>query len=333
MSLSKQQQHELHQMLVQGKSYAAIAAQLFISRSTVAKYKKKMGLLITPNKGGRPRLISEKDRRRIVHSIRSGRVDTAPEAKKLLSLHVSDQTVRNVLREANLRGRMKVKKPLLTKCHRKRRLDFAFTHQHKTPDDWARVIFSDETKINRMGADGRRYCWKAPGEALSKRTVRATIKHGGGSTMVWGCMTTQGVGRMCVVDGIMNAEKYVKILDQNLLATARDHRMLRSGFTFQQDGDPKHTSAAASEWFKNHSIDVLKWPAQSPDLNPIEHLWDHLKCKLNSYENYPTSIFELEQRISREWQNIDPKVCRDLIDSLPRRLNAVIRAKGGSTKY
>jgi len=176
-------------------------------------------------------------------------------------------------------------------------------------------------------------CWKAPGEGLSKRTVQATVKHGGGSTMVWGCMTTQGVGRMCIVDGIMNAEKYIKILDQNLVATARDHHMLRSGFIFQQDGDPKHTSRPASEWFEDHRINVLKWPAQSPDLNPIEHLWEHLKRQFNSYENHPTSIHELEARINREWEKIDPKVCEDLIASMPRRLEAVIRAKGGSTKY
>src|SRR4051812_40858068 len=98
MSLSRQIQLELRQMLIQGKSYAAIATQLSISPSTIAKYKKKLGLHIIPNQAGRPRLISEKDRRRIVHSILSGRVDTAPDAKKLLGLNVCNQTVRNVLR-------------------------------------------------------------------------------------------------------------------------------------------------------------------------------------------------------------------------------------------
>lgn len=142
-----------------------------------------------------------------------------------------------------------------------------------------------------------------------------------------------GVGRMCVVDGIMNAEKYVKILDQNLLATARDFSMHRSGFTFQQDGDPKHRSAKARNWFQDHHIDVLKWPAQSPDLNPIEHLWEHLKRKLNSYNDWPSSIHELERRIEVEWNGIGPEVCRKLVCTMPERIEAVIRAKGGSTNY
>lgn len=333
MVVSEHVQKRIGELLSQGKAYSEIATQLSISPSTISKYKRLLKIEVKPNRAGRPRTINARDRRQLVTAILSGRVDTAPEAKRLLALNVSNQTIRNVLRAANLRGRAKVKKPLLTHRHRKRRLDFAYTYRHFTPEDWARVIWSDETKINRMGSDGKRYVWKAPGEGLSKRTVQPTVKHGGGSTMVWGCMTSKGVGRMCVVDGIMDATKYVRILDTNLEATARDQRMLRTGFLFQQDGDPKHTSAKSRDWFEDHRIRLLKWPAQSPDLNPIEHLWDHLKRKLNSYENHPTSIQELEARIEWEWNRVDPEVCRNLVDSMPRRIAAVIRAKGGSTKY
>jgi transposase len=333
MSLSLQSQADLKDMLVQCKSYSAIAKKFSISRSTITKYKKKLNISLVPNKGGRPRSISAKDSHHIVHAILSRRVDTAPQVKRLLGLTVSNQTVRNVHRAVNLWGRAKVNKPLLTNDHWCLRLDFAYTHRYKTPDNWARIIFSDETKINRMGSDGHRYCWKAPGEELSKRTVHPVVKHGGGSTMVWGSMTMKGVGRMCVIEGIMDAEKYVKILDKHLLATARSHLMHRSGFIFQQDNDPKHTSAKAKNWIQDHQIELLKWPPQSADLNPIEHLWEHLKRRLNSYEPHPTSVYELEKRIKVEWNNIDPEVCRNLILSMPDRIEAVIRAKGGNTKY
>jgi hypothetical protein len=150
--------------------------------------------------------------------------------------------------------------------------------------------------------------------------------------MIWGCMNAHGVGRMCIIDGIMDARKYTQILDQNLLPSVRDHRMQRD-FLFQQDNDPKHTSAKAKEWFEHYRISPMKWPSQSPDLNPIEHLWDHLKCKLNSYENPPTGTIELEHRIKHEWNNIDPMICSKLVESMPSRLEAVIKARGGSTKY
>ena len=75
------------------------------------------------------------------------------------------------------------------------------------------------------------------------------------------------------------------------------------------------------------------WPAQSPDLNPIEHLWTHLKKKLAEYEQPPKEILELWERAEAEWNKIDKEVCQNLIESMPRRIEAVIGAKGGYTKY
>ena len=106
MRLSRDQRKLLRELL-QELPYASIARQLKISRSTITKYKNLFKIKLKPRPGGRPRLISEPLRRRLIHSILSGRVNTAPEAKRLLGLTVSNQTVRNVLRSADLRGRMK----------------------------------------------------------------------------------------------------------------------------------------------------------------------------------------------------------------------------------
>ncbi len=80
-------------------------------------------------------------------------------------------------------------------------------------------------------------------------------------------------------------------------------------------------------------MNVLKWPAQSPDLNPIEHLWDHLKRRLGEYETAPNGILELWERIEKEWEAIPASECQKLIESMPRRVEQVIKAKGGYTKY
>ena len=92
-----------------------------------------------------------------------------------------------------LKAAVKEKKPLLTAGHRKGRLDQATAHQDWTVDDWKRVIWSDETKINRLGSDGRVWGWKLPGEGLTDRLVQGTQKYGGGSVMVWGCMSWDGI--------------------------------------------------------------------------------------------------------------------------------------------
>jgi hypothetical protein len=87
------------------------------------------------------------------------------------------------------------------------------------------------------------------------------------------------------------------------------------------------------QWFKDHDIRVLDWPAHSPDLNPIEHLWAHVKRELGKEKMPPGGMLELWDRVEKIWDGIEPKVCQDLISSMPRRIEAVLKAKGGHTKY
>jgi hypothetical protein len=98
---------------------------------------------------------------------------------------------------------VKRKRPFLSKKHRRERMDFAITHQDWTVEDWKTVVWSDETKINRFGSDGRKWVWKRAGEGLSDRLVQGTQKYGGGSLMMWGCMLWEGVGYACKIDGKM----------------------------------------------------------------------------------------------------------------------------------
>jgi hypothetical protein len=228
---------------------------------------------------------------------------------------------------------VKKKRPKLQPRHIKDRYNFALRHQHWTSEDWKRVVFSDETKVNRLASDGRQWVWKKPGGQLTEQHVSGTIKFGGGSLMMWGCMTAHGIGYACKIDGRMDAELYTHILDDEFLKTLDFYSMDRTKVIFQQDNDPKHTSRLASQWFRNNQIEVLEWPAQSPDLNPIEHLWWYLKKKLNEYETEPSGIHELWERVQAEWDAIPAQVCIDLIESMPRRVAEVLKSRGGYTKY
>jgi len=246
---------------------------------------------------------------------------------------ISPQTVRRNLREIGLRLVVKRKRPFLTARHRRERLQWAERCKEYTLEDWKRIVWSDETKINCLGSDGRKWVWKEVGEPLSDRLVESTVKFGGGNVMMWGCMLWEGIGYATRIEGKMDAELYCAILDDELQKSLDYHNKAPSDIIFQQDNDSKHRSKWAEKWFADHGYTVMKWPAQSPDLNPIEHLWWYLKKKLDEYEIPPSSQHGLWERCEIEWEKIPKEMCQNLIESMPRRVAAVLKAKGGYTKY
>ncbi len=102
-------------------------------------------------------------------------------------------------------------------------------------------------------------------------------------------------------------------------------------FIFQQDLAPAHTAKGSKSWFNDHGVTVLDWPANSPDLNPIENLWDIIKRKMR--DTRPNNADDLKAAIKATWASITHEQCHRLITSMPRRIDAVIHAKGGPTKY
>lgn len=314
-----------------------IAKSLHISVGTVANIKKRFRPESIGQPRGRKPKLSARLRRDIIKNVTTGTVDTAVQAAKRLEedhqLRVNPETVRRSLKEAGMKSGPKIKKPLLRPKHIQDRLNFAKKYQEWTVEDWKRVIWSDETKVNRFGSDGRKWCWKQVKTGIQDRQVQKTIKHGGGSIMIWGCMTAQGPGFLSKIDGGLDAALYCNILDDELVNTMEWYGLDVEDTIFQHDNDPKHTAKATSKWLQEHHIRVLDWPAQSPDLNPIEHLWEHLKRRLSAYDSAPTGVHQLWDRVQHEWELITAEDCMRLIESMPRRIEAVLKAKGKYTKY
>jgi hypothetical protein len=254
--------------------------------------------------------------------------------KDSVGIDVHRTTISRELKNAGLKSGKKKKKPALSEKNRKERLAFAKAHRYWTVEDWNNVIFSDETKINRFGSDGNKWTWYRDGETLQPRNVQQHSKNQGGHIMLWSCITSLGVGYMCDIEGIMDQHLYKQILEKELEDTISWYEFDSEQLIFQHDNDPKHTAKSVKEYLNDKSYEIMLWPPQSPDLNPIENCWSLLKNKLFSeYKKPPSGIKELFDRCSEQWELIKIDYLDKLYESMPRRMRQVIKAKGRWTKY
>ncbi len=151
--------------------------------------------------------------------------------------------------------------------------------------------------------------------------------------MVWGCFSSFGVGNIVRIYGNMNGELYRQILDEDLLGTIQWHELDKDNIIFQQDNDPKHSANLTKQWFEDNDVNVLEWPPQSPDLNPIEHLWNEIDRRLRQLEYRVHNQDQLWEAIQKIWVETDNDFLTKLIQSMPERINDVIKAKSGYTRW
>jgi len=337
-SIASDIQNNILSALNQGHSTRQVAQSCNVSKSTVQRLRQKFLPDLQIPKHGRIKKLSTRNVNFLVRSMTSGKIETATEAAQLLKQDVGvDVSYRTVARDLNavgLHAAEKSKKPKLSTKNIRSRLQFATKYKDWTAHDWKRVIWSDETKINRFGSDGRAWYWKREGERVQPHHVQQVVKHGGGSLMIWGCITWDGPGFMCRIDGRMDQHLYKAILNDELRQTIEYYALDHARVIFQHDNDSKHTAKKVREWLDNQPFSVINdWPAQSPDLNPIEHIWAHLKRRLNQYDAPPSGMNALWERLENEWNQITKETCQNLIESMPQRLQAVLKAKGKWTRY
>lgn len=291
------------------------------------KYQKK------EEKRGRPRKTTKQMDRQI---LRQAKIDPFVSTSQILvdtGANVSRWTIQRRLAEQDLKCYSPRKVPLLSKKHLQDRVKFAKEHLSWDGDEgfkkWKNILFSDESKFMLFGNDGKNFVRRPKNQAFNPLYTKKTIKHGGGNILVWSCFSWYGVGPIFLIDEIMTKDVYIDILQKIMLPYAEWNMPLL--WTFQHDNDPKHTAKATRAWLETNNINVLPWPAQSPDLNPIENLWKQVKDKLKNTR--PSNKGELWTAVQDAWYSIPVERCRRLIESMPNRCRSVLQQKGHAIKY
>ena len=150
--------------------------------------------------------------------------------------------------------------------------------------------------------------------------------------MVWGCFVKNRLGPLVILDGKVTGQVYRNLLQDHLLPFF-DSLNDEIPYLFQDDNAPVHWAATTMRWKDENMISCLPWPAQSPDLNPIEHVWDYLERKVRARQRKPKNRDELVTALQEEWNKIDTQYLENLVQSMPRRVKAVIENHGYPSKY
>ncbi len=213
--------------------------------------------------------------------------------------------------------------------HAQKHLTWAVAKKYWTVAQWSKVLFSDESKFCISFGNQVPRVWRKSGEAQNPCCLKSSVKFPQ-SVMIWAAMSSAGVGPLCFLKSTVNTAIYQEILEHFVVPSA-DKLYGDADFIFQQDLAPAHTAKGTKSWFNDHGVTVFDWPANSPDLNLIENLWGIVKRKMR--DTRPNNADDLKATVKKTWASIPPQQCHKLITSMPRRIEAVIKAKGSPTKY
>lgn len=245
--------------------------------------------------------------------------------------NTSADTIRRVLHSEGLHHRRHAVKPLLTESHKRARLEFALKY---LDFDWSNVIFTDE-KTFKSSQHGRLSLWRRNNTRYNDNHVVPNMESGRITVNMWGWMSAADPGELVKLPSRANSVHYVEMLEDTMLPTVRNVYAEEElpVITFVQDNCPIHRSRSVREWFGQHNnIRVIPWPSRSPDLNPIENLWGIIVQRWDHQnERTPNA---LEEHCSKIWDSIrGSNLCQNLIDSMRSRMQAVIKQRGGYTRY
>ncbi len=247
---------------------------------------------------------------------------------------ISEHTTRRTLKQMDYSSRRPHRVPLLTAKNRKRRLQFTQDLQNWTIEDCKNVAWSDRSRFLLQHSDGRVRIWCKEHESMDPSCLVSTVQVGGGGIMVWGIFSWHTLGPLVSTEHRLNTTFYLSIVADHVhpFMTTVYHLLMTTSSRIMHIC---HKAQIISDWFLEHENEftLLKWPPQSPDLNPIEHLWDVVEWEIHIMDVQPTNLQQLCDAIMSILTKVSEECFQHLVESMPRIIKAVLKAKGGPARY
>lgn len=278
ITLDREKRAVINAFHKEGLSVREIANKMKIPKSTVQDTINRFRKTASNNdrkRTGRPKITTASEDRVITLISKRDRRKTAVEIQadfnRGCDKNVSASTIKRRLRNTGLFGRVAVSKPLLRRGNKLKRLRWAQEHKNWTVDDFKKVLWTDESKFEIFGSKRRTFVRRKTSEQMLPCCLVPTVKHGGGSVMVWGCFSfaLSGVGPLHKIEGTLDKHSYHNILRN--IAIPAGLSLVGKEFVFQQDNDPKHSSKLCQSYLQKKEasgkLKIMQWPPKSPDLN------------------------------------------------------------------
>ncbi|GFW96785.1 transposable element Tc3 transposase [Trichonephila clavipes] len=308
--------------LEEGRSVTSVAVEFGIAHSIVSRLWRQFqttGTAIRGFSSGRPRGTTPADDRYIVLQARRNRRQTAGE----IARHTTQATGRPIARFTVVRrlhgGGLFARRPVrcvpLTPAHRRRR---SLWCRNWRDNEWGRVFFTDESRFSLSSDSHRILIWRERGSRNHPSNIIERDRYGGRGVLVWGGILLGSRTDLHIFDaGSVNGTRYC---NEILLPYVRLFRgAMGLQFLFMDDNAPCHRTVAAEQLLESEDIERMDWPARSPDLNPIEHVWDFLGRCLAARTLPPVTIRELRLALQDEWAAMPQQLIDTLILSMGRR--------------